>query len=794
MTKKDKLKFALFPLVTLLILAAFFYTLDRSLVEHAKHQRKTQLNSYANQLSLKLERILTEELSRLEGLALQYTLNPDYAQESFLRFAAHIKQQSQRISHLAIAPDFVIENIYPLKGNESAVGLDYRKVPKQWQGIQRAVIAQKTILDGPITLVQGGTAFIARTPIYYDAKKSKPWGILATVFYLDEVLLPLREFNQRDYAVQLISKQDNQQDEVIWQSGDWDFQDFITQHITLPVNEWQLRVASSEPMTVASQLYTRLAAFVSFLSIIFLFVSRYKQEALYVKNQALLSESERKYRYFFEKANDAIYIIDRDTAHILDLNEVAARRLFYSKQELIGKPVSIVSADEQRSLENFERLKAEKSLDNYKFRSVHRRKDGTTLDVEIRTQIIELGGKKVFESVVHDISEMVAVQKALKRSKVAAESANNAKTAFITNMSHELRTPLNGILASLQLLNNKKLDSDSKELIDISLNSGKVLLEIISDIIDISRLDEGKISLHKSAFSPKNLVTQVYELLNPSAEAKGLDFQLEIEGFGEVRLMGDEVRLRQVLYNLVGNAIKFTVEGFVKITLNIIPKDDCYAFICEVQDSGIGIDATSKHKIFNRFEHTRPHGINEEPSSGLGLAIVAKLAELMDGNIQVNSRPNVGSTFIFTADFESASQALSVEKNINEQRNENSKQYKVLVAEDNKVNQLLIKKYLIQRGHQVELATDGSQVIDKLAKDKFDFIFMDIQMPVLNGLETVQLIRSEVADWHNIPVIALTADAISGQKEYYLQSGFDGYLSKPLSFDELEREVARVMQ
>ncbi|EMN12621.1 GHKL domain protein [Leptospira borgpetersenii str. Brem 307] len=386
----------------------------------------------------------------------------------------------------------------------------------------------------------------------------------------------------------------------------------------------------------------------------------------------------------------------------------------------------------------------------------------------------------------------------LIQAKEIAEKASKVKSSFLANMSHEIRTPMNGVLGMVQLLGTTKLNDEQKEYIQILSISAKSLLQIINDILDFSKIEAGKISLDKEVFSIHSVLDEIHDLLYPLAKQKRIDLRLEDKSEIQEYVYGDQLRLRQILWNLTGNGIKFTNHG--EVVLNVSQKNiskDKISIKFTVSDSGIGIPLEKQKQVFDAFSQSDTSTARKFGGSGLGLSITKQLVELQGGTLNLESKESYGSKFTFTITYDISSES-EIEKILEAEKtkdlesaysNATSKSMKILVAEDNETNCLLIERALKKLGYDPVVVHNGREVIEKMQLDFFDMILMDIHMPEVDGIEATKWIRSQKQNTEFPIIIALTADVIESNKEVYISKGMNDYLTKPLDLPLLKKTL-----
>jgi PAS domain S-box-containing protein len=424
-----------------------------------------------------------------------------------------------------------------------------------------------------------------------------------------------------------------------------------------------------------------------------------------------------------------------------------------------------------------------RSGDSFEARIV--RPDGAERWVRVHHHLVTARNGRWLKAVglVQDCDALKRQELALKEAQAAAEAAGEAKAAFLANMSHEIRTPMNGVMGVLHLLKSERLSDDGRGLLREALSCGQMLAELLNDVIDFSKIEAGRLELTSEPVDPVLLVEGVVRLLEPQARAKGLRLVVEADpALGWVR--SDPVRLRQALFNLVGNAVKFTEAGHVVVRCR---RADAGVLRFEVEDTGVGIPEAARDRLFQRFNQADASTTRKFGGSGLGLAITRRLAEMMDGQVGYTSAEGEGSTFWF----EVAAEAAEAQAEVAEVALDVLDGIRVLVVEDNATNRLIATKLLENLGAAVETAIDGYAGVDAAARGGFDVILMDIQMPGIDGVEAARRIRALGGVAASTPIVALTANVLAHQRQAYLDAGMDGVVGKPIAPNVLLAEIAQ---
>ncbi len=512
--------------------------------------------------------------------------------------------------------------------------------------------------------------------------------------------------------------------------------------------------------------------------------------------------SRNKYRKLFNYANDAMFVIslDRNSENyglFSDVNNVACKRLGYTREELLTMTPFDIS-DSKDFAYNSQLVIRLSREGNATFETTYIKKDGTLLPVEVNALRLTIDGKELYMAIARDITETKRIIQELEAAKDQACAASRTKSEFLAHMSHEVRTPMNGVLGMLQLLKMTDLDDEQLDYVTTAMESGKSLLTIINDILDYSKIEAGKLQMTPEAFRVRDMVKTLVASFKTAINPHKVKLDYCVAPEVPETLIADHVRIRQILYNLVGNAIKFTDQGNISVNMRCISSIDAKQVMleCSVADTGIGVPLDIEDKLFEPFTQFALQRKKKIQGTGLGLSIVKLLVKQMNGTVRLERNQADGTTATFT---------LTAKKGLCSTEPEPApapppiltsphRRLSTLVVEDEQINQQILQAIFHKLGHRTTIAENGYVALDLLLSDHFDIVLMDVQMPELDGLETTKIIRTskEFSRIHNIPIIALTAYAMEGDKDKCLAAGMTSYLAKPVDIKKLDNLLQKL--
>jgi PAS domain S-box-containing protein len=513
-------------------------------------------------------------------------------------------------------------------------------------------------------------------------------------------------------------------------------------------------------------------------------------------SEMAVRQREERYVRLFDSGNDALFVYSVEANSpgcFEEANTMASQMLGYSRDEFLTMhPEDLTVAEEFAQLPS--RLTRLKESGSAVFESKLVAKSGARVPVEVSERLFQDSGRNLVLTTIRDISERKKAQEETY-ARQAAEAASRAKSEFLAGMSHEIRTPMNGIIGMSELALRSGMEGEPRRMVEIVHRSAMDLMGILNDILDLSKVEKGKLELLSESFPPRILLEDVRSLMEGRCRQKGISLDLEMAPNLPECMLGDAGRLRQVLLNLVGNAVKFTEKGSVLLAASVKPEGESAVICFEVSDTGLGIAPETLRWIFDPFRQEDSSIAQRFGGTGLGLSISRQLVRLMGGEIEVVSRKGRGSRFTFNiplviGDIHSESfqeSSLSIHPSLSG---------RVLVVDDNEVNRMVCLGMLEFLGVECECVDSAAMALGKLSSERFDLILMDVQMPDMDGLEATRRIRrprSIILD-PSIPIVALTAGILTSEIERCFEAGMDGYLAKPILPEALEEMLARYLR
>jgi PAS domain S-box-containing protein len=542
----------------------------------------------------------------------------------------------------------------------------------------------------------------------------------------------------------------------------------------------------------------------------------FRRERRSETNAAALADSEASKRAIFESAIHGILTLD-EHGLLLEFNPAAERMFGRRREDVLGRVMVDLLVPARQRRHHVRALRAwierrDPTMFNRVLRTEAMHANGTVFPIEVAISPIEFAGHARFVAHVRDISARLETERQLLQreeqaiaARAEAEASGRAKSDFLATMSHEIRTPLNGVIGCAGLLLDTKLDETQNDYAHAIKGSADHLLRLLCDILDFSKLDAGKMVLEETPFDLRQAISSAVGILAARADAKGLSLEVAVGPDLPSRLLGDASRVRQIILNIVGNALKFTDTGGVWIrTYNISEDADRVCLGIDVRDTGIGISAAARAELFKEFSQVKGPGANRHGGTGLGLVISQRLAISMGGGIEIESEPGVGSVFkirlLLRRDLgvEPATAAATAAHSVSEIAEfavaHFGRPLRVLLAEDNRTNQFVGVAMLKRMGCQVDVAANGFEATEILGARGYDIVLMDMRMPEMNGLEATRVVRATDGPNQLVPIVAVTANAFSQDRRDCLDAGMSGFLAKPMTRDGLAEAILAALK
>ena len=616
---------------------------DKLNTQSQEHELRKLVFEQLSVIRAKLEGNINSNAQSVKGLVAAISIDPGMTQERFAALAKPLFQGQSQLRNIGAAPDLVIRYMFPVQGNEAAIGLNYRNNPAQYTAVKKAIDIGELVLAGPVNLVQGGQGFIARIPVFADNKikgKGNLWGIISAVIDTERLYAAsgLHDSDQ-DIEISIRGKDALGEDGKLFFGRDEIFTLYpVRVDVHLPYGSWQLAAIPKGGWSNHSTNtgVFRLAIFVIGLLILIplLILGKFMEKK---------RESETLLRGLFELSPVGIALNDFATGDFIDVNDALLAPTGYTRKEFMELSYWDLTPKEYEEQEILQIESLEKANRYGPYEKEYIRKDASRYPVLLNGMVVyDTSGKKLIWSIVEDITERVEAEKNLIVARDEADHANKVKSQFLSSMSHELRTPLNAILGFSQILEMDVTDDTSKENVKEILNGGHHLLDLINEILDLSRIETGKIDLSIKSHNLNKLLNNSLSLIKPAADKRSIKIENQTSFSSDVSINVDEARFRQVLLNLLSNAVKYNNENG-KIIIKCSPVEGSMLHL-SVTDTGEGLTQEQLNKLFRPFERVGAKHSKVE-GTGLGLVISKDLIELMGGTIEVESEVGKGSSF-----------------------------------------------------------------------------------------------------------------------------------------------------
>lgn len=781
-------------------IAAFWIQAEQARRETWTQASRSKAQDQVNLLASGLRGVIDRNIQLAQGLVAVVSFEPGLDQEKFAQLGARILSKSAEVRVVAAAPDFVIRLIYPLRGNEPALGLNYRDYPDQMSAARAARDLGVTMVTGPVHLLQGIDAFVARSPVFVDGgdgRERRFWGVISMV--LDpEAIYAAAGLDDPGLLVQTaLSRRDGAGKGGVFR-GDASIldQNPVTTRVALPFGAWELAAVprGGWPPPPPEWGY-RIASALGTLAVALAILGAGRVAATRERELERAKELSRlSWRLELALAASNVGVWDVELAtdrlswddRVRTLWGFPPREGYFSEADWLSR---LHPDDRDRALDEAREAVTASGRFVSEYRIV--RPDGAVRHIRDTASVYEApDGTQRLVGLLWDVTTDVERQEELNLRRIEAEAATVAKSRFLAAMSHEIRTPMSGVLGLLGLMLEEPLSKPQRERAEIALASARGLLRILNDILDFSKMEANLVRISEEAVAIRPLIDDVAALMAAGATQKGISLTCSVADNVPEVVVTDAMRLRQILTNLVSNATKFTEAGSIRIRVDAAPRGDMLRF--EVGDTGIGIAPEHLGAVFDEFVQIDSSLTRRTGGTGLGLAVCKQLTGLLGGTIGVESSPDEGSIFTFTirATHETAKPAIEASNPAPE--NASSAPLRVLLAEDNSTNRYLITAFLQAAGHTITAVGNGADAVSAAATGGFDVVLMDVQMPLLDGLSATRAIRALPEPSSKVAIIALTANAMSGDREQCIAAGMDDYLSKPVEAGALARALGRV--
>lgn len=784
---------------------------DRQYLETLRAEDEKDVISQLSLVRGNLESALNAKLALVNGPSGMVHANSSVDQKTFARFAQQIGKNVEGVMGLQLAPEGVVTYVWPLESNRAAIGHDILADERRVEAARQAISSRSSWIAGPLNLIQGGTALIVRHPIFLpDSSTGQEyfWGFSAMLLDLQVLYAEAGLTDVGNTAQFAIRGKDGKgsQGDMFYGPKDFEWDNALKAQVTLPSGSWEIGAIPIGGWSAHYDKRQRPFVGLGFAALLlagllyFLLRMPHNLRKMIRTSTAALQRSETRFRDAMESAPSGFVVFDQNGQ--LALNNQYFTALYHQASGVIGPGMpyrTFVESTLEAGVYRLD-LHQEEGIKQQLLNLLNEREASLELQlsggrwVNILYHRMRDGGWVGFH---RDITELRENQTQLVVEKTRAEEANKTKSDFLATVSHEVRTPLNGVLGMLGMLReSKQLSAEESEYVHTAYQSAEHLLSILNEILDISKIEAGKLVLEPEIFNVAELLSATSELLSVSIKEKGLDFSLRCEeALSEVMVSADHGRLRQVLLNLLANAVKFTHSGSVGLAARTLAKDDSSISIeIKVEDTGIGFSSTDIDKLFEPFTQLHTDADRQFGGSGIGLAICRRIIEAMGGTLTAYGEPGKGACFTVALSLPLAQMPVAASEEIPMGAPPLPKDMgltiRLLMAEDGETNRIVIQAMLKDSGYQIDVAHDGQEAVDAVARFPYDVILMDVYMPNMDGIEATRQIRSS-ARGEDIPIIALTANAMDGDREKFIEAGMNDYLPKPVKKTDLLSTLAR---
>jgi signal transduction histidine kinase/sensor domain CHASE-containing protein/CheY-like chemotaxis protein len=806
-------------ILSVILFAGLIWTTGFLEDQQKSRVRSEQENELLRELSIltaNLESALNAKLYLAKGLSAMVHANPNFNEATFQKFASELAHGVGSVKSLQLSPNAVVTHVWPHIQNKDAIGDDLLADPDRRDTAEKAIVSKGMWLTGPLNLITGGEALIGRLPVFLERNgQDFFWGFASILLDFPSLLkeVGITEFAAKNQLAIRGRNGSGENGEVFLGNPSIFNTGSLLSNIQLPSGSWLLGTLPRMGWinTWPDRSRNRQIAFFASMLVALIGYSLLRLPSILKRSISratqALSKSERQFRDAIEALPDGFAIFESD--HRLAVVNAQLQSRYHTVDQNLGigdhykdlwhaeiRTGRYLFENKTKEVEFLNEQLTQRARNEFSTSRQLKCADGSWL--QISESPMRDGGVVAY---YRDITELIKKEQQLTDEKIRAETANRSKTDFLATISHELRTPLNAVLGLLGLMTeDKNLNNEQKEFITTAYSSAKHLLSLLNELLDISKMEADKLELDQASFSPYETLDNVINLLRGNATQKSLKLVRQIDSQLHTLVLGDQGRVRQIVLNLIGNAIKFTDSGSVQLNARCIEKHAKLLTIeIEVIDTGIGFDPEIATDIFEPFAQVDSSAVRRFSGTGLGLAICKRLVEKMEGEIWANSSGKNGSVFTVRLTLPIAESQVQIPEVVHNMeisitpRDLGWRTMRVLLAEDNATNRMVIQAMLQDSGYHIDIAHNGLEAIQIATELAFDLILMDIQMPEMDGLTATKALRSN-QKFSDIPIIGLSANAMSGSKEEMLSAGMTTYLTKPVEKQRLLKTMIRCLQ